>query len=81
MKIINLLKKIPKMGLLGAGVGAGVALAYEFTARVINPRITIAHTYSDNDGKEFYDATSYAMTTRDRLDKPSKLNITIERRH
>lgn len=81
MKIINLLKKIPYSGLLGAGVGAGLALAYEFTARVINPRITIAHTYTADDDTEFYDATSYAMTTRDRLDKPSKLNITIERRH
>lgn len=81
MKIVNLLKKIPKYGLLGAGAGAVVALAYEFTARVINPRITIAHTHTANDGTEFYNATSYAITTRDRLDKPSKLNITIERRH
>ena len=81
MSISNLLKKIPKLGIIGAVVGTGLVAGYEITARLINPKITIADTYTANDGTEFFDAKSFTMTTRDRMDKPAKLSITIERRH
>lgn len=66
---------------IGAGI-AGIALGAQlFVHNVIRPELAIVHTYRSEAGTDFYHGKSIKLTSKKYEDCPSKIKITIERRH